>query len=418
MGVARPEVFNAATWLVDRHLDAGRGDRVALRSEDRCLTYAELARSVATAGAGLAALGVQPEQRVLVAMVDGPEWVATFLGGLRIGAVPVPVSTMLLGAELGALAADARARVVVLSAAFAEAAGELCANAPEVADLIVAGPAEVAAPQGVRVHRFADTLGAEGEGPDPGVYPTWADSPAFWLYTSGTTGAAKAAMHRHADLRTTAETYAAQVLSVGPDDVCFSVAKLFFAYGLGNSLTFPLASGATTVLDPARPTPAGVAATVAAERPSLFFGVPTFYAALLSSTISDDTFSSVRAAVSAGEPLPAELFHRFKERFGVEILDGLGSTELLHIFLSNRRGAVLAGTSGSPVPGYEVRLVDDEGATVTEADQPGQLLVKGDSAALGYWCRAEATRRTFQGDWTRTGDVYAATTEGAYPYLG
>ncbi len=411
-----PEPFNSATWLLDRHLRAGLGGRVAIRSEGRSVTYEELARRVGAAAGGLAALGVQAEQRVIMAMADTPEWVATFLGGLRIGAVPVPVSTMLRGPELGRLAADARARVVVMSEAFAGAASELCAGAREVTDLVVTGQALPAIP-GVRTHRFADTLGAAGTKAPP-AYETWADSPAFWLYTSGTTGAPKAAMHRHADLRTTVETYAQQVLGVGPGDVCYSVAKLFFAYGLGNSLTFPLAAGATTVLDPARPTPEGVAATVSSERPTLFFAVPTFYAALLSSSIPDDTFSSVRQAVSAGEPLPAELFHRFKARFGVEILDGLGSTELLHIFCSNRPGAVLPGTSGTAVPGYELRLEDDEGNPVAGEGVPGHLAVKGDSAALGYWCRAEVSRRTFRGEWARTGDVYARTPEGAYAYLG
>jgi benzoate-CoA ligase family protein len=410
------ELFNAASWLLGRHLEAAQGAQVAIRSGGRSVTYAELAQRVGAAAAGLAALGVQPEQRVVMAMADTPEWVATFLGALHLGAVPVPVSTMLRGPELGRLAADARARVVVMSEAFAGAGPDLCALAPEVMDLVVAGQQAITIP-GVRVHHFAQTLGAPGaEAPPP--YATWADSPAFWLYTSGTTGIPKAAMHRHADMRTTVETYADQVLQVSPRDVCYSVAKLFFAYGLGNSLTFPLAAGATVVLDPARPTPEVVAATATAERPTLFFAVPTFYAALLSSPIPDDTFSSVRQAVSAGEPLPAEMFHRFKARFGVEILDGLGSTELLHIFCSNRPGAVVPGTSGTPVPGYQMRLEDEEGAEVAGVGQPGHLLVKGDSAALGYWCRAEPSRRTFRGEWTRTGDVYALTSEGAYAYLG
>lgn len=417
MPTAPPETFNAAAWLLDRRIEAGDGERVAIRCEDRSVTYAQLASMTAAAAGGLRRLGVQPEQRVMLVMADRPEWVATFLGGLRIGAVPVPASTMLTGEELGRLAADARCRVAVVSSEFAGAVPGLCAGAGELSDLVVSGEAGVEAPAGVRVHRFDGVLG-EGAGTDVSGYPTWADSPAFWLYTSGTTGSPKAAMHRHADLRTTVTTYAEQVLGVVPEDVCYSVAKLFFAYGLGNSLTFPLAAGATAVLDPARPTPEGVAATVSTERPSLFFGVPTFYAALLSSSIPDDTFSSVRYGVSAGEPLPAEIFERFKERFGVVILDGLGSTELLHIFLSNRPGGVVAGSSGTPVPGYDVRLVDEEDHVIEGADQPGHLMVRGDSASLGYWCRAEVSRRTFQGEWARTGDVYTRTTEGVYVYQG
>ncbi|MGH9064247.1 MAG: benzoate-CoA ligase family protein, partial [Acidimicrobiales bacterium] len=419
METGGPEAFNASTWLLDRRVEAGEGARVALRCGGRSVTYAELLEQVEAAGEWLVSSEVRPEERFLIAMMDGAEWVAAFLGGLRVGAVPVPVSTMLTGEDLGRLAADCRARVVLLSAELEDRAGAIAARAPEVAHLVVVGAPGAAPPWQAAVEDPA----RQGEGAGAArkarkAYATWADSPAFWLYTSGTTGSPKAAMHRHADLRTTVRTYADQVLGVGRDDVCYSVAKLFFAYGLGNSLTFPLAAGATSVLDPAKPTPEGVAAVAAAERPTLFFAVPTFYAALLSSGIPDDTFSSVRHGVSAGEPLPAELFHRFKERFGVEILDGLGSTELLHIFVSNRPGAVVPGTSGTPVPGYEVRLVDDDGAPVAGPGTPGHLLVRGDSAALGYWCRAEVSRRTFQGEWARTGDVYARSADGTYAYLG
>jgi benzoate-CoA ligase family protein len=224
-------------------------------------------------------------------------------------------------------------------------------------------------------------------------------------------------MHRHADMPFTAETYAAQVLGIRADDRCLSVAKLFFAYGLGNSLTFPFSVGATTVLNPEAPTPASVAALVRAERPTLFFATPTFYAGLLAADLPADTFASVRHGVSAGEPLPAPVLERFRDRFGVEILDGIGSTEALHIFTSNAPGDVHPGSSGRPVPGYEVRLVDDTGAEVAD-DTPGQLLVRGESLATGYWCRTALTRRTFLGEWMRTGDMYTRSADGVYTYCG
>lgn len=224
-------------------------------------------------------------------------------------------------------------------------------------------------------------------------------------------------MHRHGAIRDVCETYAAGVLGVGADDRCFSVARLFFAYGLGNSLFFPLAAGATAVLDPARPTPTGVAERVRAERPTLFFAGPTFYAALLAADLPGDTFASVRLAVSAGEALPAEIQRRFTARFGVDILDGIGSTEALHIFISNRPGRIRPGTSGTPVPGYEARLLDDEGTPVKDGD-PGHLHVRGASIASGYWCRTAATRQVFQGEWLRTGDTYVRDDDGYYTCLG
>jgi benzoate-CoA ligase len=251
------------------------------------------------------------------------------------------------------------------------------------------------------------------------VYPSWADSPALWLYTSGTTGSPKAAMHRHGSIRYVCETYGQQVLGIRPEDRCFSVAKLFFAYGIGNSLFFPFSVGAAAVLEPGRPTPELVAEVVRRHRPTLFFGVPTFYSALLASSIPDETFAGVRQGASAGEPLPATLFSRMRDRFGFEVLDGIGSTEALHIFLSNVPGAVRPGSSGSPVPGYAVQLRDElDGSVISETDRPGALYVSGESLASGYWCRAETTRRAFQGEWLRTGDTYQRNADGSYSYLG
>jgi benzoate-CoA ligase family protein len=250
------------------------------------------------------------------------------------------------------------------------------------------------------------------------VAATRPDSPAFWLYSSGTTGSPKGVMHRHASLQATAETYARSVLEIGPDDRCLSVAKLFFAYGLGNSLTFPLSVGASAVLNPRRPTPADVLGLVGDERPTLFFATPGFVAALLDADAPDDAFASVRTTVTAGEALPADLHRRFSARFGHPVLDGIGTTEALHIFLSNKKGAERAGTSGTPVPGYDARIVDETGAEVVAPDTPGHLQVRGPSLATGYWCRDAATRAAFVGEWLVTGDVYRRSADGFWTFLG
>ncbi len=436
------ESFNASVFLTDRQVEAGRGDHVALTGAAGTLTYAQLATRTAELATGLARLGVRPEERVLLVMSDRPETVITILAVMRMGAVAVPVSTMYNGTELGALIRDARARTVVATPEFEPVVRAALAQAPEVTTLILTGepgePGEARESgeggegaearqggEGGQAHEGGeggdldlswDDVLASGRPAGP-AYDTWRDSPALWLYTSGTTGAPKAAMHRHGAIRDVYETYGRQVLGIRPDDRCLSVARLFFAYGIGNSMFFPLAAGATAVLDPARPTPAGVAAQVVAERPTLFFAGPTFYAALLAAGLPADTFASVRLGVSAGEALPAEILRRFTGRFGVEIIDGLGSTEALHIFVSNTPGQVRPGTSGTVVPGYEARLLDDQGAPV-EDGKPGHLLVRGDSIATGYWCRTATTRQVFQGEWLRTGDTYIREQDGSYRCLG
>jgi benzoate-CoA ligase family protein len=409
--------FNASGYLVDRHVEAGDGEREAVRAPGEVLSYGRLADRVGQVAAALRGAGVRPEERVVLLMPDSPELLAGILGTMRMGAVAVPVSTMLTGPELTTLVTDARARVLVASRIFAAAAGDAATEAPELTDVVLHGEGDQpAVGPAVRAFDWAEFL-AGGEGRDAGQYASWEDSPALWLYTSGTTGTPKAAMHRHGSIREVVETYGKQVLGIRPQDRCLSVAKLFFAYGIGNSAFFPLGVGATTVLEPARPTPASIAARVAAERPTLFFGVPTFYSALLASETADDTFASVRQGVSAGEPLPASLLHRVRDRFGFEVLDGIGSTEALHIFVSNRPGQVRPGSSGTAVPGYEVQLRDADGSLVGPGE-PGGLFVRGPSVATGYWCRDEVTRATFQGEWLRTGDTYLRNEDGTYSYLG
>jgi benzoate-CoA ligase family protein len=414
--IAPPNTFNAADFLVDRHVREDRGERVAVVSSRRTLTYAELSAEVRRVAAGFRGLGVRPEERVMLCMVDDVELLSGILAVMRLGAVPVPVSTMLTGLELGKVLGDSRARVLCASGEFGTQAASALSLAPEVTDVVLDRGRHAEFPARVRTHDWTTLSTVEDDGGEP--YPTWADSPALWLYTSGTTGQPKGAMHRHGSIRAVCETYADQVLGVRPDDRCLSVPKLFFAYGLGNSGFFPLAAGATSLLEPARPTPQLMAARIREVEPTLFFGVPTFFAAVLASDLPADSFASVRQAVSAGEALPGPLFERFRDRFGVEILDGIGSTEALHIFLSNRPGEVRPGSTGVAVPGYQVQIRDEAGAPITSAEQPGELYVAGPSTATGYWCRYETSKQVFQGEWVRTGDSYVRNEDGTFTCLG
>ncbi|ASR34606.1 benzoate--CoA ligase [Prauserella marina] len=394
--------FNAAEYLVGRHVASGDGARTAVVSNTRTLTYSELDQQVRTVAAGLRALGVRPEERVLMCMTDEIELFTAILAGMYLGAVAVPCSTMLTGGELGRLIADSRTRIVLGSTEFAEQVRAGVAVAPDVETVVLTD----------EWHRLT------GQGALSTPYDTWADSPALWLYTSGTTGAPKAAMHRHTDIRFVAENYAQRVLGIRPDDRCLSVAKLFFAYGIGNSMFFPLSVGATALLESARPTPALMAERASTQNATLLFGTPSFWGPLLASDVPGDAFRTVRGGASAGEALPPRMLHGMRERFGVEVLDGIGSTEMLHIFISNRPGKARPSSSGTPVPGYEVEIRDESGALIETDGQPGELYVRGDSAATGYWCRAATSRLVFLGEWMRTGDTYVRNADGTYTCLG
>jgi benzoate-CoA ligase family protein len=401
--------YNASAWLVDRHLDEGRGDNLAIVCENQRLTYADVHRSVCAAANGFRATGVQRGERVMLVVNDEPAFVAAFLGALRLGLVPVPVSTMLTSKELAVIAADAEARVLIVSEAYEPHVGAIVAGAPSISTSIVVGKSSTPA---VRAwSEFDDSTD---------VSPVRLDDrdPGFWLYTSGTTGIPKGAMHHHRDLEATANSYARAVLGITPQDRCYSVAKLFFAYGLGNSLTFPFSVGAVAVLDPARPTPAGVTALVERERATLFFASPGFCAAMLDADIDPDAVASVRLGVTAGEALPAELHRRFTQRYCFPVLDGIGSTEALHIFLSNHAGSERPGTSGTVVDGYQAKLLDDDDVEITDPDTPGFLHVKGDSTATGYYRRPDATAMSFRDGWLRTGDVYTRSDDGYWTFLG
>jgi benzoate-CoA ligase family protein len=407
--------FNAAEYLVTRHVSGGSGDRTAVLASET-LTYAELDDRVSVVAAGLRELGLRRDDRVMLVMSDEIPMLTGILGAFRGGFVAVPVSTMFTGAELGKIMADSGARVVLATPEFADAVSEAIADSPDVEHAVLAGQGELDLPERVRRHTWHDLTDA-GEAGDRDLAPTTDDSWALWLYTSGTTGLPKAAMHRHANIRHVCETYGAQVLGIRPDDTTFSVAKMFFAYGIGNTVFFPFSVGAATVLEPRRPTPDVVRERLEQARPTLFFGVPTFYAALTTSDVPVDAFASVRMCASAGEPLPAPLQRRFTDRFGVEILDGIGSTEALHIFLSNRPGDIRPGTTGVAVPGYDVELRDAFGQVVPDGE-PGALHVRGESIALGYWHRTDASRQVFQGEWLVTGDTYVRNDEGYYTCLG
>jgi benzoate-CoA ligase len=406
-----PQEFNVAAYFVDRHVAEGRGGRPAFHCEDRVLTYADVQELANRTGNALLELGVGMEQRVLMICLDAPEFLGTFWGAIKIGAVPVPVNTLLRGSDYLYLLNDSRARVAVISAPLLAEVGPVLPQARFLGHVLVAGgaPGPYLSWE-ERVARASSQL-------DPA--PTSRDDPAFWLYSSGSTGFPKGAVHLHHDMWVCTETYAKQVLGLHAGDKVYSAAKLFFAYGLGNAGYFPMGVGAQSVLFPHRPTPEGVFELLTRHRPTLFFGVPTLYAGMLAVKEAERRYdlSSLRLCVSAGEALPAELYHRWRDRFGVEILDGLGTTEALHIFLSNRPGAVRPGSSGLPVPGYEVVIVDDEGRPVRRGEI-GNLRVKGDSIMAYYWNKHDKTKEVLFGAWIQTGDKYWQDEDGYFWYAG
>jgi benzoate-CoA ligase family protein len=404
------DLFNASEYLLDRQLAGGNDARLALTGVGGDLTYADLHARVVRVAAGLRVIGLQPEQRVLMVMADSPAFVVTYLAALRMGAVPVPVSTMTHADGLADLLRDSRARMLAVTHQFAELASVALKVAPEVVG-VLAGP-DANVETDLPVHAVDDISGEDGT-----PYSTTADSPAFWLYTSGTTGLPKAAMHRHGSIRHVCETYGTQVLGMTADDRCLSAAKAFFAYGLGNSVLFPLSVGAAAILEPAPSRPELLVERAQSYHATLFFAGPTFFANMLRAQLSADAMSGVRLAASAGEALPAPLYERWTHHFGIDIIDGIGMTEMLHIFLSNQPGAVRPGTTGVAVPGYDLEIRDESGQVVPPG-MPGTLHVRGVSTAIGYWSRYDASRQVFQGEWLRTGDTYVQDADGYYACLG
>jgi len=405
-----PRDYNAAEDLIGRNLAAGRAKKTAYIDDAGSVTFGELAERVNRFASALARLDLQMEQRVMLAMLDTIDWPTAFLGAIRAGVVPVAVNTLLTTRDYEYMLNDSRVRVLFVSEALLPQFEPLFGKLPYLQHVVVSGKA----PQGRT--EFAELL-ANGEAAFAAA-PTTRDDACFWLYSSGSTGMPKGTVHVHSSLITTAELYGRATLALKESDVMFSAAKLFFAYGLGNALSFPLAFGATTVLMAERPTPASVFKRLTERKPSIFYGVPTLYAALLADpALPKREALALRQCVSAGEALPAEIAKRWNEKLGVEILDGIGSTEMLHIFLSNRAGDLRYGTTGKPVPGYEMRLVDDEGKPVKPGEL-GELQIRGPTAADGYWNNREKSRNTFVGAWTRSGDKYSQDKDGYFVYGG
>ena len=409
-----PRDYNAAHDLIERNLAAGRAGKTAFIDDHGSYTYGDLAVRVNRCANALVDLGLQPEQRVLLCLHDTIDFPAVFLGCIKAGIVPVAGNTLLTTKDYEYMLRDSRARALVVSAPLLPTFAPLVGALPHLKHVIVSG-GDPGQGSGAN-HALAKLMAAAGKTFAPAE--TTCDDACFWLYSSGSTGAPKGTVHIQSSLIQTAELYARPVLGLREDDVVFSAAKLFFAYGLGNGLTFPMALGATAVLMAERPTPQAVFARLQKHQPTIFYGVPTLFAALLASPdLPARGTLKMRRCTSAGEALPAEIGRRWTEHFGVEILDGLGSTEMLHIYLSNRPGDVRYGTSGTPVPGYELRILGDDGRPAPPGEV-GELQISGPTAAMGYWNNREKTRITFQGLWTKSGDKYSIDASGYYVYSG
>ena len=409
-GTAVPRQYNFAADILARNLNAGRGRKPAFIDSRGTWTYGQLAERVGKFAGLLRSLGVRREERVLICLLDTIDWPTAFLGCLKAGVVAVPVNTLMTEDDYRYMLADSRARLLVVSDALYPRFEKLIEEAPDLEHVIVSGGNA----HGLKsFEALMDSAKVCTE-----VAPTACDDIAFWLYTSGSTGKPKGAVHVHADLKLTDDLYGAPIVGITENDICYSVAKLFFAYGLGNALTFPMSAGACTVLLPDRPTPDGVAALLRQHAVTVFYAVPTFYAAFLASPNAPQrTDLKIRRCVSAGEALPMDVGLRWVERYGVDILDGIGSTEMLHIFLSNSADDVKYGTTGKPVPGYACKLVGDDGQPVKQGEI-GELLIKGPTSAVMYWNNRDQSRSTFMGEWTRSGDKYLQDEDGYFVYCG
>ena len=413
---APPDLFNFAQHLLG--VNAARANKAAFIDDAGTLSYGELADRVKRLAAGLRALGLKREERVLLLMQDGNDWPVSFLGAMYAGVVPVAVNTLLTADDYAYMLEHSRAQAVLVSGALLPAlTAALIKSDHEVQKVIVSRTVAPLHPAEVEFEAFlaAQTPMAKPAGTGP-------DDPGFWLYSSGSTGRPKGTVHSHANPYWTAELYGKAILGLTERDVCFSAAKLFFAYGLGNALTFPMSVGATTLLMAERPTPDATfnrwTGGVAGTKPTVFYGAPTGFAGMLASpNLPKKNEVALRLVSSAGEALPAEIGERFKAHFGVDIVDGIGSTEMLHIFISNRPDRVRYGSTGWPVPGYRIELRGDEGQPVPDGE-PGDLYIHGPSAAMMYWGNRQKTRDTFQGGWTKSGDKYIRNADGSYTYGG
>jgi benzoate-CoA ligase len=408
--VTVPREYNAAYDLIQRNLQAGRGGKIAFIDDAGSYTYNDLAERVNRFGNVLAGLGLEQESRVMLCLLDTIDFPTAFLGSIQAGIVPIAANTLLTSVDYDFMLGDSRARALVVSEALWPQFAPIVGKHKHLRHIIVSG----ADAKGNL--RLADLMAKASAQYSPAE--TTCDDMCFWLYSSGSTGAPKGTVHLHSHLVQTAELYARGVLGIREDDLVFSAAKLFFAYGLGNGMTFPMSVGATAILMAERPTPQSVFKRLREHKPSIFYGVPTLYAALLASPeLPKREDLRMRVCTSAGEALPADIGKRWTEHFGVEILDGIGSTEMLHIFLSNRPGEVRYGTTGKAVPGYGIRLIGEDGQPVPQGEI-GELQISGPSAAVMYWNQREKSRHTFMGEWTRSGDKYIEAADGYYQYCG
>ncbi len=412
--VGFPRQYNAAFDLIARNLQAGRASKIAFIDDAGSYSYGELSRRANRFANAITKLGVQPEQRVLLCMVDTIDWPVAFLGCILAGVVPVAVNTLLTTDDYEYMLLNSRSRVLLVSDVLWPKLEPLMGKIAGLQHVIVSG--EMPGPSTVKRLGYSALLESASEQFTPAE--TSPDEACFWLYSSGSTGAPKGTVHVHSSLINTAELFAQPILGLREDDLVFSAAKLFFAYGLGNGLTFPMAVGATALLMAERAIPEAVFKRLREQQPTIFYGVPTLFASLLASpALPQKGELRMRLCTSAGEALPADIGKRWTEHFGVEILDGIGSTEMLHVFLSNRAGKVRYGTTGLPIPGYDLRILDEHGQAAP-VGEVGELQVNGPTAATGYWNNREKTRDTFQGVWTRSGDKYSVDADGYYTYAG